>query len=72
MSEKQHNNSEITKSLSKREKEVLKLISEEFENKAIAKKLFLSVKTVESHKETIKQKLGMKTIKELYSSYRDK
>lgn len=56
----------ITKLLSKREKEVINLISDGFENKAIAKKLFLSVKTVEFHKENLKQKLGLKTNKELY------
>lgn len=56
----------ITKLLSKREKEVIRLISDGFENKAIAKKLFISVKTVEFHKENIKQKLEVKTNKELY------
>lgn len=52
--------------LSKREEEVMRMIFEGFENKAIAKKLFLSVKTVEFYKENLKQKLGVKTIKELY------
>ena len=52
--------------LSKREYEVLIFIAEGLENKAIAKRLFISVKTVEFHKENIKQKLGIKTIKELY------
>lgn len=56
----------ITKLLSKREKEVIRLISDGFENKAIAKKLFLSVKTIEFHKENLKQKLGVRTNKELY------
>lgn len=56
----------ITKLLSKREKEVINLIADGFENKAIAKKLFISVKTVEFHKENLKQKLGVKTNKELY------
>lgn len=53
--------------LSKREKEVLKLISDGFENKSISKKLFISIKTVEFHKENIKQKLGIKSIRELYN-----
>lgn len=52
--------------LSKREQEVLRLILEGFENKAIAKKLFISVKTVEFHKENLKQKLQLKTNRELY------
>ena len=57
----------ITAMLTKREKEVFRLIVDGFENKAIAKKLFISVKTVEYHKENLKQKLGVTTIKELYS-----
>jgi len=52
--------------LSKREQKILELISEGYENKAIAVKLNLSIKTVEWHKEKIKQKLGKKCIKELY------
>lgn len=53
--------------LSKREKQVFELIMEGFENKAIAKRLFISTKTVEFHKEKIKQKLGLATVRELYS-----
>lgn len=52
--------------LSKREQEVLQLISEGFQNKSIAKKLSISVKTVEFHKENLKHKLGTPTIKDLY------
>jgi two-component system, NarL family, response regulator NreC len=53
--------------LSKREQEVLNLIFVGLENKAIAKRLFISTKTVEFHKENIKQKLGKNNVKELYN-----
>lgn len=52
--------------LSKRENEVYSLILQGYENKAIAKKLFISRKTVEFHKENIKQKLNITQMKELY------
>jgi DNA-binding NarL/FixJ family response regulator len=57
----------VLTSLSKREIEILELIIEGLENKAIAKKLFISVKTVEFHKENLKQKLGIKTNEGLYN-----
>lgn len=44
----------------------MKLISEGLQNKAIARRLSISVKTVEFHKENIKHKLGVKTNQELY------
>ena len=53
--------------LSSREKEIMKMIKEGFKNKEISEKLFISVKTVESHKENIKHKLEIKRINELYS-----
>ena len=65
MFKKQQNN-EMTEVLSKRETEIFRLIVDGFENRAIAKKLYISVKTVESHKENIKQKLGVKSVRELY------
>ena len=52
--------------LSKREKEILKLITEGFENKTISKMLRISIKTVEWHKENLKQKFGLKHVSELY------
>ena len=64
---KQKQNNGITKLLSKREKEIYGLIIDGFENKAIAQKLFISVKTVEFHKENLKQKLGVKSVRELYN-----
>ena len=53
--------------LSRREKDVVNLISKGFTNKEIASELTLSVKTVENHKERIKNKLGIKNINDLYS-----
>lgn len=46
--------------LSPREREVLQLIGEGYTNRGIAERLFISVKTVEAHKEHIVQKLGAK------------
>lgn len=51
--------------LSKREIEILKMFAEGFINKEIADRLFISVRTVESHKNHIMQKLGLKTQVEL-------
>jgi DNA-binding NarL/FixJ family response regulator len=47
--------------LSKRELEILKLTAEGFGNKEISEKLFISIRTVESHKNHIMQKLGLKS-----------
>ena len=52
-------------SLSAREREVLQLIAEGYTNRAIAERLFISVKTVEAHKEHIVQKLGVRGSAEL-------
>jgi DNA-binding NarL/FixJ family response regulator len=51
--------------LSKREIEILKMFAEGFINKEIADKLFISIRTVESHKNHIMQKLNLKTQVEL-------
>jgi len=37
------------------------------QNKAVAKRLYISVKTVEWHKENLKQRLGFKTNNDLYN-----
>ena len=49
-----------TDQLSKREKEVLQLICSELTNQEIADKLYISKRTVESHRERIMEKLGVK------------
>lgn len=56
----------IEKQLNPREKEVLKLIGNGYQNIAIAGKLCINVKTVEFHKENIKSTLGIASVKGLY------
>ena len=51
--------------LSTRELEILKLWGSSYTNKEIADKLFISIRTVESHKNHIMQKLNMKTTVDL-------
>jgi DNA-binding NarL/FixJ family response regulator len=51
--------------LSSREKQILKLHVEGMSNQQIADKLFISIRTVESHKNHIMQKLGVKSTVEL-------
>jgi len=46
--------------LSRREKEILKLIYNEHTNHEIAEKLFISTKTVESHRKNLLQKLNVR------------
>jgi len=46
--------------VSKREKEVLQLISEEHTTSEIAEKLFISVTTVETHRKNMLKKLGLR------------
>lgn len=46
--------------ITRREKEILQLITEEFTNQEIADKLFLSLRTVENHRNNLLQKLGVK------------
>lgn len=47
-------------SLSEREIEIIKLISDGFSNKEIAEKIFLSTHTVNTHRKNIMNKLGIK------------
>lgn len=51
---------QVQNPLTKREKEILRLISEELTNQEIADKLFLSIRTVENHRTNLLQKLGAK------------
>lgn len=52
-------------SLSDREKEILAWTAKGYSNKEIAEQLIISVKTVESHKSNLMEKLGLKTRPEL-------
>jgi DNA-binding NarL/FixJ family response regulator len=54
-----------TETLSAREKQILKHFAEGMTNQEIADKLFISIRTVESHKNHIMQKLGVKNTVEL-------
>lgn len=51
--------------LSERELEVLELVAKGYANKEIAEKLVISVKTVETHKARVMEKLGLRTRPEL-------
>ena len=46
--------------LTRREKEVLQCISDELTNQEMADKLFISIKTVESHRNNLLQKFGVR------------
>lgn len=52
---------EADKNLSAREMEVLKLFAQSMTNKEIADRLFISVRTVESHKNNIMRKINLKS-----------
>jgi len=56
---------EISSLLTQREREVLKLIATGLTNKQIAKRLSLSVKTIDTHRTNIMQKLNVHTTAEL-------
>jgi two-component system, NarL family, response regulator NreC len=60
-----HGSADTYHLLSDREKEVLTLIAKGYSNKEIAEKLVISVKTVETHKGNLMEKLQMKTRPEL-------
>mgnify|MGYP005820438797 CR=1 FL=1 len=47
--------------LSTRQVEILKLMGESLSNQEIAERLFISVRTVETHKNHIMQKLNLKS-----------
>lgn len=54
------NSSYFIPKLTSREKEILNLISKEYTTDEMAEKLFVSIKTVESHRSNLMQKLGVK------------
>lgn len=58
LSQKQDHN--LVPRLTRREKEVLQLIAEEYTTQEIADKLFISTKTVESHRQNLTLKFGVK------------
>lgn len=62
---KKKKSSGVMPNLTKRELEVLQLFAEGYNNSEIAEKLFLSVRTIESHKNHILQKTNMKNSVEL-------
>lgn len=62
--ETENNNPDI-QSLTKREKEVVDLIVDGYTNPEIADKLFISIRTVDSHKSNILSKLQLKSSVEL-------
>jgi len=51
--------------LTRREKEVIKLIAEGFRSKDIAEQLSISIKTVEKHRSNLMKKLGLHSISSL-------
>jgi DNA-binding NarL/FixJ family response regulator len=53
------------KPLSSREREVLQLLAEGHSTQDIAKRLYLSVKTIETHRRKIMEKLGFQSIAQL-------
>lgn len=55
----------LTYGLTKREIEIIQLLSNGMENESISEKLFLSYHTVKTHRKNIYEKLKIKTIREL-------
>ena len=60
-----HDSQDTYHLLSDREREVLTLVAKGYANKEIAEQLVISVKTVETHKGNLMEKLKMKTRPEL-------
>jgi two-component system response regulator NreC len=58
-------NKDIYDTLSDREKEILGWVAKGYANREIAEHLIISVKTVETHKSNLMEKLGLKTRPEL-------
>ncbi|HEY5600067.1 MAG TPA: response regulator transcription factor [Candidatus Manganitrophaceae bacterium] len=53
------------RNITKRETEVVRLVAEGFRNKEVAQKLKISVKTVETHRANIMNKLGLQNVAQL-------
>lgn len=58
-------NQALVRELTRQEKKVLKYVSRDFTNKEIAQELFISPRTVETHKRNLISKLGLKDAREL-------
>jgi len=58
-SEKENTNKKL---LTKREIEILQMICNELSSKQIAEKLFLSVRTIETHRKNMIRKTGSKSL----------
>lgn len=54
-----------TVALTSREREIISLVAEGLTNKEIAERLFISIRTVDSHKNNIMQKLNLKSTVEM-------
>lgn len=54
-----HQKASNSDSLTEREREILRLVAEGYTCREIAKPLFISVKTVETHKANIMEKLNL-------------
>lgn len=61
----QKGNAGITPQLSAKEREVLQLLAEGCTSKEISDRLFISMKTVEKHRQHISEKLGINSVAEL-------
>ena len=61
----QHNDASAFSVLTVREREVLQLLTEGGSTAQIAERLHLSVKTIETHRQNIMEKLGLRSIAEL-------
>lgn len=61
----QHNDTSAFSVLTVREREVLQLLTEGSSTAQIAERLHLSVKTIETHRQNIMEKLGLRSIAEL-------
>lgn len=57
--EKNESNNGVLPTLTRREKEILRLIIQEHTNQQIADKLFISLRTVENHRFNLQQKLNV-------------
>jgi DNA-binding NarL/FixJ family response regulator len=62
-----YDNFQELNSLSKREKEIIELLSKGFTNSKIAKELFISSNTVHTHRKNIYKKLKVSSVQELIS-----